>query len=250
MPPAKSLSPSVEGPRPKRTMPPAYSVSRWRPRRPLAELASAPGGTTTTGHGARLETSAETLPSKDERGPVEPTTIIAAFSAAAAATSRSAGWPTSTSQPAPQSTSVAPRGNTLESFGDGADLLLGRAVLDDTDEHQPEPELAAQAPGDPGRTLGRLRIVDAADDQTSHRAPPSVDFFDLALKGLGPPSGAQPILAPCRPAWRVPEWARGSIAAPAGGRQAGGRTEKPRGDDEGGQRWMLWQPRPAGARQR
>ena len=107
MPPAKSLSPSVEGPRPKRTMPPANSVSRWRPRRPLAELASAPGGTTTTGHGARLETSAETLPSKDERGPVEPTTIIAAFSAAAAATSRSAGWPTSTSQPAPQSTSVA-----------------------------------------------------------------------------------------------------------------------------------------------
>jgi hypothetical protein len=59
-----------------------------------------------TGHGARLETSAETLPSNEERGPVEPTTISNAFSAAAAAISRSAGWPISTSQPAPQSTSV------------------------------------------------------------------------------------------------------------------------------------------------
>src|SRR6185503_7138942 len=106
MPPAKSLSPSVEVPSPRRTMPPANSAWGWRSCRPLTS-ASAPAGTTTTGHGARLETSAETLPSKEERGPVEPRTIISAFSAAAAATSWSAGSPTSTSQPAPQSTSVA-----------------------------------------------------------------------------------------------------------------------------------------------
>jgi hypothetical protein len=107
MPPATSLSASFDELKPKRTMPPANCVSPSRARRPFAEFASAPAGTTTTGHGARLETSAEMLPRRDERGPLEPTTIIAAFSAAAAATSRSAGWPTSTSQPAPQSTSVA-----------------------------------------------------------------------------------------------------------------------------------------------
>jgi hypothetical protein len=78
----------------------------WGPW-PLASDRSAPGATTTTGHGARRETSAETLPSSDERGPVEPTTIRAAFCSAATATRRSAGWPTSTSQCAPQSTSVA-----------------------------------------------------------------------------------------------------------------------------------------------
>src|SRR5438477_2314268 len=123
---AAPKSPSFEEPSPKRAMPPEKCVSLPPSRRPLAELTSAPGGTTTTGQGARLETSAEMLPSSDERGPVEPTTIIDAFSAAAAATSRSAGWPTSTSQPAPQSTSVAPleilssRSAMAPVFGSGA----------------------------------------------------------------------------------------------------------------------------------
>src|SRR5213595_3789544 len=104
MPPEKSLSAAQA----EAIDTPAPRMSLVSARCPLVELTSAPGGTTTTGQGARLETSAEMLPSSDERGPVEPTTIIDAFSAAAAATNRSAGWPTSTSQPAPQSTSVAP----------------------------------------------------------------------------------------------------------------------------------------------
>jgi hypothetical protein len=66
-------------------------------------VASAPGGTTTTGQGARRATSAETLPRSDDLGPVEPTTIIAACAFFAAAASASAGWPTSRDQAAPKS---------------------------------------------------------------------------------------------------------------------------------------------------
>jgi hypothetical protein len=59
--------------------------------------------------------------------------------------------------------------NLLEPFGNRADLLLGGAVLNDTNEHQPEPKLAAQATRDARGSLRGVRIVNAADDRTSHR---------------------------------------------------------------------------------
>ena len=112
------------------------------------------------------------------------------------------GWMADVDEPAGAAVHLGRAGgNALEPFGGGADLRFGRTILDDGDENQPEPEVAAQAAGNPGGSLGGLRVVDTANDWTRHLNPPSfvscrLSCFDRDCHRGGNPS--QRRIAPMR----------------------------------------------------
>ncbi len=182
--------------RPNRAMPPAST--RLSPFVRPSPPAVAPGGTTTTGQGARRETSAEMLPRSDERGPVEPTTIIAARAFFAAATSASAGWPGSTDQAAPQSAELT--------------LALSRssrpAIVVTSASAAVSSTARTKTTRKPSSLL-RTRATRAAPFADSESSTPQMiePFTDpplvASLENGRPPqravSGGEPISAPCRP---------------------------------------------------
>jgi hypothetical protein len=171
----------------------AASVPRssrtWRPVRP----ASAPGGTTTTGQSARRDTSAETLPSSDERGPPEPTTIIDASTLFAAATNPSAGCPTSTCQEALRSPSLA---SALRRSSRCA-IALASAAGARTSTTRTKTRLRDSSV--PSRRATRAAPLAATESSTPQTIGPATRIssrsksFDCRRCAVQPPSGHEPI---------------------------------------------------------
>jgi hypothetical protein len=91
------------------------------------------------------------LPRRDDRGPCEPTTSKLAVSSSAAATSRSAGWPLSTSHRSRRSGVGV--GQLPETLGHRVDLLVSGAGRCDVHEYHAPVEPRAEVTRDAHRAI-------------------------------------------------------------------------------------------------
>ena len=142
-------------------------------------LAQRRGGTTTTGQGAVLRSSAESRlirPRPRRYRPCEPTTITAAASSPAIRESSLAGSPTSARRSAPLSKLVLARDPLEQPLTRSVRLhaariyAVGTAVaVNDVREYEPQSERPAEARRDFDRLVGTGRLVNSAHDGLHYR---------------------------------------------------------------------------------